>query len=135
MKSFYLFSVLLILYICNASDLRAQCETWHNNPQQKEITDSYILYRQNFKSGSFDTAFTYWTVVYYNAPAADGSRSQVYIDGVKMLEEQFKLAKRKKDKKEIADFILRLIDEQKDCYPNSKTPSPSKNLMEFRSEI
>lgn len=135
MRYFFFCFIFIISYIFSSASLYAQCETWTHHPKQKEITASYILYRQSLKNGNFKIAFENWSLVYKNTPAADGHRSSVYTDGVKMLEEQFKQANRKKKKRQIVDFIFQLIKEQKRCFPNSNIISPSKNVLDFSSEI
>ena len=129
-----LFSIIVVtLLIVQTSD--AQCETWHNLSNKDHVEDAYVLYRDYCKAGDYEKAYSYWEIVYKNAPTADGKRSCVYSDGRFMLTGKFNAAKKKKKQKEIANFIFRLMAEQKQCFPDIEITQPSKNIMKFRTEI
>jgi hypothetical protein len=98
----------------------------------KTFTD--YCYKDFLKRGENEKALQLWKVVYEKSPAADGKRISVYSDGIKLYTEKFNAERNKKRKKEFAEIIYRLMEEQKKCYPDSEVISPSKEIMEFRSE-
>lgn len=118
----------------SSQEIFSQCDTWHGLANNENLLNSFVLYRDFLKRGENEKAFELWEVVYENSPAADGQRSTVYSDGVKLYTEKFNAERKKKRKKEFAGIIYRLMEEQKKCYPDSEVISPSREIMEFRSE-
>lgn len=105
----------------------AQCNTWEALPDRHEVVNAYAVYRECVKNGDTDTAFRYWEIVYKNAPAADGQRSTVYEDGINFYLEKYRNAPNRKQKKALAGIILRLSEEQRNCYPESAAiPLPAE---------
>ena len=132
MKSSILFSCLIGMMSLCSGNAFSQCETWLKSSEQENMENAYSIYKAYLHTGELINAYDHWEIVYESAPAADGRRSNVYSDGRIILEKMFYTEKTELRKKEIKDFILRLIDEQKQCYPESKIVYPSKDVMEFR---
>lgn len=126
-------SIVLVLTIpiCVA----AQCSTWHDLLQKEELENAYVLYRSHLLAGDLDRAFPYWEVVYQAAPAADGVRSHVYSDGRRLLNAQLETAKGRKRKTEVADFIIRLLEDQRVCYPDDPVEPLPERVLRFKSTM
>lgn len=112
-----------------AAAASAQCDTWNNSPQKEEAENAHVLYRgvvrgkevadlQKLGSEEFKLAFDNWKRAYSIAPAADGQRPSHYTDGRDLLKAKYNLSTDEAEKKELADFMLRLYDEQIRCYQN-----------------
>lgn len=97
---------------------QAQCEKWIDNPRGEEAEDAHVLYRQYIKAEEFETAFPFWQTAYSIAPAADGQRPSHYVDGRTLYLHMFKNETDEAKKKEYAETILRLYDEEIACYGN-----------------
>lgn len=124
------FILPIAIVIFSYQKMPAQCETWLES-SDNQLEDSYVIYRDFVKSQQIEKAFSYWKTVYEVAPAADGKRSTVYSDGIKIYSEKFKTERSRKNKKEFAKIIQRLQEEQKVCYPNSATPILPKEILKF----
>lgn len=77
-----------------------------------------MLYRQFLKNENYEEAFNYWKKAYELAPAADGQRPFHYMDGRDFYMRMFKNETDEAKKQEYAAMILRLYDEQMQCYGN-----------------
>ena len=130
-----IFIFLLIGLVGFSKKTYSQCETWHHSSELDNLENAFVIYRDYLKKEELEKAYPHWEVVYQASPALDGKRSWVYSDGRILLTQRFNSEMDKKQKKEIAHFILRLIEEQKKCYPESEIVLPPKNIMKFRSEI
>ncbi|MBI5916675.1 MAG: hypothetical protein HY842_14960 [Bacteroidetes bacterium] len=97
-----------------------QCENWMKSPQKDALEEAHVLYRQFIKTEEYDKAFDYWKKAYEGAPAADGQRSTHYADGRKIYLHKFKNTTDAAQKKEYANMVLKLFDQQAQCYPNEK---------------
>jgi hypothetical protein len=97
-----------------------QCQSWIGSPQKDALEEAHVLYRQFVKAEDYTQAFPYWEKAYKGAPAADGQRSSHYVDGRKIYLHMFKNEKDEAKKKEYAAIVLRLFDEQVQCYPKEK---------------
>lgn len=107
----------------------AQCETWNDHPRKDELEDAHVLYRgvvggkqvadlEKLSEAEFELAFNNWKTVYEAAPAADGQRATHYSDGRKLLKAKYKRTSDAEKKKEIAEKIIGLYDQQAKCYEN-----------------
>ena len=99
--------------------------------EEGKITDAYTSFRQQIYKEDYIAAFPFWEIVYNAAPAADGLRTNVYSDGRKMLEFMFNNETNKHKKKALASLILKLLEEQKACYPDSDILSPTKEILDY----
>ncbi len=92
------------------------CRTWVGKDFQEEAENAHVLYRDFLKAKDYEQAYTYWKTAYELAPAADGKRASHYKDGRQILLEFFKKETDEARKKELAEQILKLYDEQIACY-------------------
>lgn len=120
MKKLLNFIIFTFLAVAWSLPAFSQCQTWLKSPQKDALEEAHVLYRQFMKTEEFDKAFDYWKKAYEGAPAADGQRSTHFKDGRTIYISKFKNEKDEAKKKEYAAIILRLFDEQVQCYPNEK---------------
>lgn len=88
------------------------------NPDQAET--NYVLYRGFLKEGDWDKSFELWQKVYQEAPAADGRRSSVYLDGIQFYEYFLETEEDSIKREGYITNIFRLYDEIIECYPAEK---------------
>lgn len=123
--------LLSFVMVIMANDLNGQCKTWIDSPQKDQAEAAHSLYRDVVKSNSadelaalskenFDHGFNNWKIAYDLAPAADGQRPSHYADGRKFYQALLKKETDEAKKKEYTDMVLRLYDEQMECYKNEK---------------
>jgi hypothetical protein len=107
----------------------AQCENWNNSPKKEDAENAHVNYRQYLKgkdvadlekidAESFQIAFNEWNKAYTIAPAADGQRPSHYQDGRTLYRVMYNKATDPAKRKEYAEIIMRLYDEQVKCYKN-----------------
>jgi hypothetical protein len=120
MKKLLKISLFASLLAAFAAPAYNQCETWNNSPQKEALEEAHVLYRQFVKTEEYDNALPYWEKAYKGAPAADGQRSSHFVDGRKIYIHKFKNEKDEAKKKEYAAMIIKLFDQQIQCYPNEK---------------
>ena len=111
-----LFLIFISLLITNS--INAQCKNWMDSPQKDEAETAHVLYRQDVKNKDYDAAYDNWKKAYEIAPAADGKRPSHYSDGRKILKHKYDNETDEAKKKELADWIIKLYDEQMQCYGN-----------------
>lgn len=58
------------------------CRTWNGLPNQDEIIEAHVLYRDFVKQGELEKAYPYWKKAYDAAPMADGRRTTHFEDGI-----------------------------------------------------
>lgn len=124
-RVFVLFSLLSLIVESGIT----QCKTWNDLPDQATALDAHSLYREYIKgkqqadidqlpAETFKLAFENWKKVYDVAPAANGQNPVHYADGRmlyrSMMSRETDVAKRK----EYAEIILQLYDQQMICYKN-----------------
>lgn len=127
-KLLYLTAVLLLTTLA-VSTLNAQCGNWEDSPRKNEAEDAHVVYRSllkgkqvadldNMGPEEFKTTFDHWQIAYNIAPAADGKRASHYSDGRLLMMSKFNREQDETQKKAHAQTILRLYDEQIQCYGN-----------------
>ncbi len=128
MKTFNRFFALLLLLLGSVSVATAQCVTWTDSPQKEQAENAHVAYR-NFVKGKtaadletmaeaeFNDAFKNWKKAYEIAPAADGGRPFHYRDGRMFYKAMRNKATDEAKKAEYAEVIMRLYDEELECYP------------------
>ena len=109
----------LLLFAVGAT---AQCTTWNelDAAQKNEAENAHVVYRGMIKAKKFEDAFENWQKAYTLAPAADGQRSFHYSDGRDIYMKRLEAATDDAQKKEYLEVIMRLYDEQMECYPKEK---------------
>ena len=115
-----LFTLLFLFFICLSTNtsVTAQCENWVNSPNMADAETAHVLYRQEVKNKNYEAAYENWKKAYELAPAADGKRPSHYADGRKILMDKFNKETDEAKKKELIAFILKLYDQQMECYGN-----------------
>ena len=113
--------ILLIAYLFLAFRLisfqaTAQCGTFEDSPQGEDGLIAHQLYRDEVKSKNLEGAYENWQKAYSIAPAANGKNYLHYSDGRKILKVLFEKATDEAKKKELANQIVKLYDEQIQCY-------------------
>jgi len=105
-----------------AVSVSAQCETWKDSPKKDYAEEQHVLYRQFVKADppQFEEAFPHWEKVFAIAPAADGTRSFHYSDGIDIYRDKFNKETDEAKKKEYAEMIYKLYDQIIECYPKEK---------------
>lgn len=95
----------------------SSCPKFSDNPNADALTDDYVIYRDFIKTENYAQAYPLWQKVYAAAPAADGQRNTVFVDGITLME-QFMAEATDPDKKaEYRDRVFALYDELDKCYP------------------
>lgn len=120
MKKLLNFAIFTYFVLAYSLPAFSQCETWLKSPQKDALEEAHVLYRQFMKTEEYGKAFEYWKKAYEGAPAADGQRSTQYKDGRTIYIHKFKNETDEAKKQEYAAIILRLFDEQVQCYPDEK---------------
>lgn len=129
MKKLLFLPAVFLLTILAVSPLNAQCVNWNDTSRKGEAEDAHVVYRSLIKGKQvedimemrpeeFKTTFDNWKIAYEIAPAADGKRASHYSDGRKLYMALLKKETDEAKKKEYADIIKRLYDEQIQCYSN-----------------
>jgi len=112
-----LFTLCLIVALqFTATSSYAQCGTFVDSSQEDEGLEAHNLYRDAVKAGDFEGAYDNWMKAYTIAPAANGKNHLHYSDGRKILKNKFEKAPDEAAKQEAVNTILKLYDEQIQCY-------------------
>lgn len=125
-RSFFAAAALLFVFINNAA---AQCQTWNDSPRKSEAEDAHVIYRPFLKGkdvpdlvkmddANFNIAFDNWKKAYEIAPAADGQRPSHFADGRLLNRALMGRTTDEAKKKEYAAAVVRLYDEEIQCYKN-----------------
>lgn len=118
---------LLSVFIADAA--LAQCATWVDSPQKETAENAHVLYRgflkgkqpadlQKLDDESFNIALENWKTAYELAPAADGQRPSHFADGRKIYKAMVAKTTDNAKKKEYNEMVLKLYDNQMECYKN-----------------
>lgn len=121
--------VACLFFVLFAGSATAQCENWINSSQKEEAENAHVLYRGLVKGKqpadlakldeeNFSILFENWKIAYSLAPAADGQRPSHYADGRKIYKAMMLKEQDAAKKNEYAEIILRLYEEQMQCYKN-----------------
>lgn len=112
------FLVLTGLALFFANPLSAQCGKFTDSPKETEALEAHVLYRDAIKINDFEMAFNYWKIAYELAPAADGKRATHYSDGITLYKHKIQNEPDAATRKTYYETIMRLYDEQIQCYAN-----------------
>lgn len=126
MKVLRNFLILTLITSWTATGLNGQCQTWNDSSKKDQAENAHVVYRPFMKEDdltklsaeNFKIAFDNWKTAYEIAPAADGQRPSHYVDGRQLLKAQMQKETDAAKKKELADWVMRLYDEQIQCYKN-----------------
>ncbi len=92
------------------------CAMFRDAPDPDAAETDYVLYRDQLRLGNWNEAFSYWRRVFEEAPAADGKRTTVFTDGVKLYGLLANEAKDTASKKVYIDTIMMIFDKMDECY-------------------
>ena len=109
------------------------CPNWLTLQNQDDITNEYIIYRDAIKAGNFSKAFEGWKKVYEVAPAADGKRTTVFDDGIRIYTHLFNLETDTTKKKELFQKVLDLYEQSGSCYPQGANVDAQKAFQYYYS--
>lgn len=109
------------------------CPNWLTLPNQDDISNEYIIYRDAIKTGNYSKAFEGWKKVYAVAPAADGKRSTVLDDGIRIYTKFFQDEKEEAKKKEYVNKVLDLYEQIGKCYPSGANVDAQKAFQYYYS--
>jgi hypothetical protein len=123
------FFIFLFLVSVSFSKGFAQCQTWNDSPQKDQLESAHVLYRgiigtksvqelEQLTEADITLCFENWKIAYEGAPAADGGRPSHYVDGRKLFQLKYSNTTDENLKEEYRKTILRLYDEQIQCYKN-----------------
>jgi len=128
MKKLQTITVACLLSLGFSFSAYSQCNTWNDSPRKEEAENSHVIYRQYVKDKkpediaaydeeTFNTTYNNWKKAYEIAPAADGQRPFHFTDGRKIHKALIKKASDEEKKKEYMETVIRLYDEQAECFP------------------
>lgn len=109
------------------------CPNWLTLPNQDDISNEYIIYRDAIKQGNYKKAYEGWKKVYDVAPAADGKRTTVFDDGIRIYTQFFKEEKDEAKKKEYVAKVLDLYEQSAKCYPTNGNIEAQKAFQYYYS--
>jgi tetratricopeptide (TPR) repeat protein len=92
------------------------CARFQDSPRREYLLDRFVLYRDQIKGEKFEEAFSMWKEVYETAPAADGKRSTVFRDGIRIYEHFYQQETDSLKKREYVDRVMALYDHMVECY-------------------
>lgn len=92
------------------------CTKFSDVTNGEELLEAYVLARDFIKAKDYDMAFPYWEKVYRGAPAADGQRNTVFVDGITLYEQKLAQATDESERNAIVDRIFEIYDEMDKCY-------------------
>ncbi len=126
-------SIVIAVTLTNMSF--AQCAKFNDSPNGDAALKAHSVYRTymtSIKSAAdlarlgeedFKIAFDNWKMAYEAAPAADGKRPAHWRDGRKFYSYMLMNAKDDAKKKEYFETVLRMYDEEQDCYKTKGNPA------------
>ncbi len=131
MKMLVKWGFALALFVGWQTSAAAQCQNWNDSPQKETAENAHVIYRPFLKgkevedlkalsTTDFDIAFSNWKTAYTIAPSADGQRNTHFVDGRKLYRAMLDKATDDAKKKEYADLIIKLYDEQMVCFSTEK---------------
>lgn len=112
----------------NAADLLSPCPKFEDAQNRDETEVDYVIYKDFLRAKQWDQAFPYWQKVYAEAPAADGRRATVYLDGIRIYEHFYRISQDSFEKDSYIDRIFELYDDMQACYPGVENTPARKAL-------
>jgi len=100
----------------HAADTLSPCPKFQDAQNQDEAEDNYVIYRDMLKAKQWAQAFAHWQKVYAVAPAADGRRATVYLDGIRIYQHFYSISQDSLEKDSYIDRIFELYDDIQSCY-------------------
>lgn len=98
-------------------EMGSTCPRFSDAPNEDEVIEQYVLYRDFLKAEDWERAYDYWQKVYAVAPAADGQRNTVLADGIVFYEHFLANTTDSGERNKWIDEIFKLYDQIAVCYP------------------
>lgn len=98
----------------------AQCGTFDESPRGSDGLDALSVYRQAMKMEDWQLAYEQWQIAYDIAPAADGTRDVIFMDGAQLYVKRYQEETDPEKKKSYAQKALNLYDQCVACYEAGK---------------
>lgn len=95
------------------------CKKFDEAYDPDETSANYVIYKDFIDFENYEEAFSYWTKVYNEAPAADGRRNDVFMDGVFFFDRLAMGAEDSITKSRYINRIFELYEEAAVCYPET----------------
>lgn len=97
---------------------KPSCVKWDDFPyaEKEQVENNYVIYRNRLKNKDIDGAYELWQKVYAKAPAADGMRKTVFLDGVEFNIGFYNNTQDTVKQREYVNTIKKLYQEAMDCY-------------------
>lgn len=94
------------------------CVKWDDLPyaEKEQAADNYSIYRSRLSAKDVKGAYEFWQKVYETAPAADGMRKTVFLDGVEFNIGFYNQTQDTTEQRTYVNNIKRLYQEAMDCY-------------------
>jgi len=112
----------------------SQCRTWTGHPDEGELMEVYVWYRDCLKLNQYEKAFPFWEKVYKAAPDLNARISKIYTDGVILYTWKFNRTKRKNNRTKIVKMIHQLVAEKERCYPGGEPIILAEEIVNFMNE-
>ena len=120
---------LFLLFFGFTQSTLAQCGTFDESSKGEEGLIAHSLYRDAVKANDMDGAYENWKKAYTIAPAANGKNHLHYADGRKILKNKFEKATDEAVKQDLVNQILKLYDEQIQCYGDAYKEGQDAHLL------
>jgi len=111
---------------------QAQCATIDQISNRDEIEEACVLYRNHLRNDNIEKALNYWTKVYTHAPALNGRYNYVYSDGRALYTLRFNNTRKRKEKKYYAEFVFRLYEQEKICFPGREIEPIASEILNYK---
>lgn len=98
-----------------AEDL-SPCPKFWEAPNPDEAETNYVLYRDFLRVEEWKQAYNYWRKVHEVAPAADGQRNTVLVDGITFMEYFMSKTTDTLAQARYVDTVFMLYDQLEECY-------------------
>lgn len=121
--------ILIMVGFAFANAGFAQCESWEGKPNQSDLENAHVIYRQSVKSEKYLEAEEMWSKVFSEAPTADGKRDVQYFDGIEIYKKKLAAATSDEDKKALKAKALEIYDQLEACYVNGGLPTAGADAL------
>lgn len=122
MRNFFL--VLSTLFFTSFFATAQNCPRYIDGDSLK-TTPAFSIYREYFKKGLYDEAYTQWKNIFDNAP---GFRVQTFIDGTLMYEAFIQKTTDKDLRKKFIDTLFQVYEKQEKCHGDNEYLLGTKSI-------
>ena len=97
------------------------CPNWTQLPNEDQVSDNYVIYRDFLRTGEVQKAYDLWQEVYQVAPAADGQRNTVITDGIYFAQYFASQTDDAAEQAAYRDQVFGYYDQLEECFPTDGT--------------